>query len=214
MARILRSLCIAAAVAVLCACSTVAEGPGMIRTATVAVGSSFVRSIHNSGSYGNGSSTTTVTREPNREWKGQTLGVWKQNPGPTLLLHPVHGAFYALLNGDQPLVTYDPPGGWPWPLEVGKRWTSEFTQTLHPSNQQVKVQQRAVAEAYDEVSMPAGTFKAWRVRVVDNQGNDDIHWVSPDLTVFIKQKLTRTAGHPAGPGVRETELLSQSIRHH
>lgn len=51
------------------------------------------------------------------------------------------------------------------------------------------------------------------MRTVDNLGNEDVHWFSTDLSVFLKQKLTRTERHSAGPGVRETELQSQSIRH-
>lgn len=77
MARIIHSLGIAAIVAAASACTTLMEPDGTVRSATVAVGSSFVRSIQDSGSYGNGPSTITMTRAPNREWKGQTVGVWQ-----------------------------------------------------------------------------------------------------------------------------------------
>jgi hypothetical protein len=211
MARILPSLCIVAALGA--ACTTLAEPDGMIRSSTVAIGSSFVRSVHDSGSYGKGPSTTTVTRAPNREWQGQTVAVWQQTVGPTLLLLPENGAFVGLVNGEQPLVSFEPPMPWPWPMKVGQGWTRNFTMHMHASGQRVPVEVHSVVEAYEDVAMPAGTFKAFRIRTVDSVGNEDVQWFSTELTVFLKQRLTRTARHPAGPGVRETELLSQSIRH-
>jgi hypothetical protein len=212
MARTFPSLCIAAALAA-STCAFAEDAEGNIRVSTVAVGSSFVRSIQDSGSYGNGSSTVTLTRQPNREWKGQTVGVWTASAGPTVLIHPVHGAFHAFVNGDQPVVTFEPAAGWEWPLKVGKSWTRKLTMTTHATNQSVPVEAQITVEAYEDVTTPAGTFKAWRVRSVDNLGNDDVNWVNTDLTILLKQKLTRTAKHAAGPGVRQTELLSQSIRH-
>lgn len=212
MARIFHSFCIAAVVAAASACTTM-EPNGTIRSSTVAVGSSIVRSIQDSGSYGNGARTVTLTRMPNRDWKGQTVGVWQPNAGPTLLLRPDDGAFVAFVNGEQPVVSFEPAWGWPWPLKVGKSWTTNLMMTMHASNQRVPVESRGVVEAYEDVTIPAGTFKAFRIRTSDNLGNEEVHWVNPDLTVFLKQKLTRTARHAAGPGVRETQLLSQSIRH-
>jgi hypothetical protein len=213
MPRILHSLFIAATLVAVCGGSALAQSDRQTRFATVAVGSSFVRSINDTGSYGNGSSTTTVTRAPNSEWKGQTVGVWKQSAGPTLLINPVNGAFVAFVNGETPVVSFEPAAGWPWPLEVGKTWTMKPTLTLHSSNQLVPLEITNAVEAYEDLTIPAGTFKAFRVRSVDNVGNEDVNWFNTDLTVLIKQKLTRTAKHAAGPGVRETELLSASIRH-
>ena len=215
MARILPSLCIAAAAAALGACSTFreTEAVGTPRMSTIAIGSSFVRATQDSGSYGNGRTTATVTREPNRQWKGSTVAPWKQTPGPTLLLDLQHGGFYALLNGEQPAISWEPVLAWPWPMKVGQTFNRQSTMTLHANNRTVPLEQNVVVEAYEEVTMPAGTFKAFRIRTVDNHGNDDVNWFSPELTVFVKQKLTRTEKHAAGPGVRETELVSQNIRH-
>ena len=212
MARAFPSLCIAAALAA-STCAFAEEAEGNNRASTVVIGSSFVRSIKDSGSYGNGTTTATVTRQANREWKGQTVGAWHSTGAPTVLIHPVHGAFYAFVNGDQPVVSFEPASSWQWPLKVGKSWTRNVMMTVHATNQVVPVETQMTVEAYEDVTMPAGTFKAWRVRTADNLGNEDVQWFSSDLTVFIKQKLTRTARHSAGPGVRETEMLSHSIRH-
>ncbi|HEX7890002.1 MAG TPA: hypothetical protein VF522_11640 [Ramlibacter sp.] len=212
MARTLPFLCIAAALAA-STCALADEAEGNNRASTVVIGSSFVRSIQDTGSYGNGASIATVTRQANRDWKGQTVGAWHSTVGPTVLIHPVHGAFHAFVNGDKPVVTFEPAASWQWPLKVGKSWTRNVTMTVHATDQVIPVETQITVEAYEDVTMPAGTFKAWRVRTVDNLGNEDVQWFSSDLTVFIKQKLTRTDKHAAGPGVRETELVSQSIRH-
>lgn len=213
MARMFPSLCIAAAFAGVSTFTAADEPEATNRASTVAIGSSFVRAIRDSGSYGTDARTITASRAPNREWKGESVGVWKYSQGPDLLFRPVDGAFIAFVNGEQPTVSFDPASGWQWPLKVGKSWTRNVTVIMHASNDRIPVEAQITVEAYEDVSMPAGTFKAWRVRSVDNIGNEDVSWFSTDLTVFVKQKLTRTARHPAGPGVRETELLSQSIRH-
>lgn len=213
MARTLPSLCIAAALAGIPVPSLADEPEAMNRSSTVAIGSSFVRSITNSGSYGSGAGTITGRRAANREWKGQPVGVWQFSQGPELLFLPADGAFVAFVNGDQPVITFEPANGWQWPLKVGKSWTRNVTVTDHASKQTFPVETRITVEAYEDVSVPAGTFKAWRLRQVDNLGNDDVHWFNPDVTVFLKQKLTRTERHAAGPGVRETQLVSQEIRH-
>jgi hypothetical protein len=65
-----------------------------------------------------------------------------------------------------------------------------------------------VIEAFEDLTTPAGTFKAWRVRSADNFGNENVQWYAPDLGVFVKQSLRRTAKNPSGPGTREIELVS------
>ena len=67
-------------------------------------------------------------------------------------------------------------------------------------------------EAYEDVTVPAGTFKAFKVRTTDTMGNDNVVWFSPELGIFVKQNNRRTAQHAQGPGTRDIELVSQSIR--
>jgi hypothetical protein len=182
MRRILHSFLFAATLAAVSGGNTLAQPEQQTRFATVAIGSSFVRSINDTGSYGNGSSTTTVTRTTNSDWKGQTVGVWKQSAGPTLLINPVNGAFVAFVNGETPVISFEPAAGWPWPLEAGKTWTVKTTLTLHGPNQVVPLEITSAVEAYEDVTIPAGTFKAFRVRSVDNLGNEDVNWFNTDLT--------------------------------
>lgn len=176
------------------------------------VGSVLVRIQKNTGSYGNGEVTTTSTRMAPRMWKGQMVAVYANSPGPTLLQLPPNGTFVALVNGETPVVSWDPPTGWQWPLEVGKSWPARFNLTLHQTNQVVPVEAKVTVEAYEDVTMPGGTFKTFRVRSSDNLGNDDVNWFSPELGVFVKQKLTRTAANVNGPGTREVETIRQTIK--
>jgi hypothetical protein len=41
--------------------------------------------------------------------------------------------------------------------------------------------------------------------------NENVVWFSPELGIFVKQNLRRTAKHPAGPGTRDSELVSHTI---
>jgi hypothetical protein len=50
------------------------------------------------------------------------------------------------------------------------------------------------------------------VKSSDTIGNDNTMWLAPELGIFLKQNLVRTAKHEAGPGTRETEIISQTIR--
>lgn len=166
----------------------------------------------NTGSYGNGQVTTTATRMAPRTWKGQQVAVYANEPGLTLYQLPPNGNFVGFFNGENPVMTYDPPTGYDWPLEVGKSWTRRITMTIHQNNQVIPIESKSTVEAFEDVTMPGGTFKAFRIRTVDNQGNNDVNWFSAELGVFIKQKLTRTAANPQGPGTREVETIRQTIK--
>jgi len=61
-------------------------------------------------------------------------------------------------------------------------------------------------------SVPAGTFKAFRVRSTDTLGNDNVVWFAPQLGIFVKQNLRRTDQSAQGAGTRDIELVSQTIR--
>lgn len=176
-----------------------------------AVGSTFQRALKDTGSYGSGATTSIITRMPKRMWQGREVLVWSQTRGPTLLQEP-SGAYVAFLNGEAPVISFDPPIGYEWPLSVGKSWTRQVKMTVHATQQTIPLESKMTVEAYEDVTVPAGTFKAFRVRSTDNLGNEEVNWYSPELSIFVKQKLTRTAANRMGPGVRETELLSQSIR--
>jgi hypothetical protein len=208
LTRITLGLAFAACLLAGCAAPPRAEGGRVDQP----IDSVLVRTQKDTGSFGSGQTTTTATRMAPRMWKGQQVAVFANNPGPTLYQLPPNGSFIGLFNGETPVMTFDPPAGYQWPLEVGKSWTAKYNMVLHQNNRVIPVEAKSTVEAYEDVTMPAGTFKTFRVRTSDNQGNENVNWFSPELGVFVKQKLTRTAASPSGPGTRETELVRQTIK--
>jgi hypothetical protein len=75
----------------------------------------------------------------------------------------------------------------------------------------VTVETKWNVEAREEIKVPAGTFKVFRVTNSDPT-TESTYWWSPELGIFIKSKSQRTAKHPLGPGVRESELISYDFK--
>jgi hypothetical protein len=61
--------------------------------------------------------------------------------------------------------------------------------------------------AYEKVTVPAGTFDAFRVECTSSADAQDTYWVNAAVHPFLKTKLVRGPKHPSGPGTQETELL-------
>lgn len=182
--------------------------PGSERYEPPVAGTTYENARRDTGSYG-----TSGVRLPSRylgeiAWQGQKVHAF-ENPEQTF--HGTVGdrfAFIRAVKDGKPLLTWDPPAGWELPLVVGKKWTRKYTLTIHAANRSVAVEDTQEIEAFEDVTVPAGTYKAWRVRTVDNQGNENLQWYAPSLGIFVKQSLRRTNKHPAGPGTREIELVS------
>lgn len=172
------------------------------------VGSSWILAQHNTGSYGAGSVAFTGKRSE-RTWHGQELVAFESRTG-TLLARP-DGAWVAIVSGDKPIMSWKPPMNWDYPLEVGKSWTKNASVTIHPAKRTISYTMTVKVEAYEDVTVPAGTFKAFKVHVTDTLGNDDTNWLSPELGLFIKRHRVRTAKNARGPGTRDVELVSQNI---
>jgi hypothetical protein len=66
-------------------------------------------------------------------------------------------------------------------------------------------------EAYEDVTVPAGTFKAFKISF-SSMGSQDLYWFVPEFGIFAKQSLRRTDKSGYGPGTREVELVFQSIK--
>lgn len=173
------------------------------------LGSTFVNAQHNSGSYGSKNVKVPV-RRGERMWQGKKM-VTFETPQSTILAHP-HGDWVGVFKGDKPLVTWDPPLNWEWPLEVGKTWTQKYRMTIHAKKKTIPFQRTQKVEAYEDVTVPAGTFKAFKVSSSNTLGQDDLIWFSPELGIFVKRINTRTAKHAAGPGRQDVEIVSQTIR--
>lgn len=91
-----------------------------------------------------------------------------------------------------------------WPLRVGKKWDSGYTlrdysQGIHVSTSKVAVNIRT----YEEVTVPAGTFKALRI-----QAGGETCWYVPSIGWVVKEQIG-----PYGKEEWLLELVKYSIPH-
>jgi len=173
-------------------------------------GSTWGYERRDSGSFGSGILQYTTKSLGEQTWQGRKVYA-HEAPEATLLLEVPSSKFVAFVKGTKPLMSFDPPIGFDYPLWVGKTWTSSHLTTNHVSGKTSTVEMRWNVEAKEEIKVPAGTFKVFRVTNTDPT-TENTNWWSPELGIFIKTKSQRTEKHPMGPGVRETQLISYDIK--
>ena len=183
--------------------------PKAERFVVAPLGSTYLRAQRDSGSFGSKNEQVQF-RRGERMWQGQQV-ITYETPQWAILAQPATGNWIGIVSGDKPVMTWDPPVGWDWPLEVGKTWTHNHRVTLHARQQTIPFQTTQKVEAYEDVTVPAGTFKTFKISTSDTLGNENLNWFSPELGIFVKSINTRTAKHAAGPGRQETEILSHTI---
>jgi hypothetical protein len=175
------------------------------------VGSTWTTAQVNTGSYGSGTPRIVITRGE-RAWQGRQAIAY-QGPSGSTIADSVSGKWIALLGpNDAVAVTWDPPLGYEFPIVVGKTWVSRHRVDNRMTGRAVDFEATWNVEAYEDVTVPAGTFKAYRVRYSDTLGNVDMYWSSPALGINVKSSQTRSASHSQGTGTRETELVAHTIR--
>lgn len=120
--------------------------------------------------------------------------------------------FGGLTPAGQPSHSYEPPRDYLWPLAVGKTWTTRLTMTRLPSGEKLPLTIDFRVEAWEDVTVPAGTFKSFRMSWRDNLGETEIRWLNPaEGLSTIKRHVERPATHPMGAGVLDAELLSRVL---
>jgi hypothetical protein len=173
------------------------------------VGSTWVQAQSNTGSYGKGTVQVPFKRGE-RMWQGKLMGA-NESPQQVILAES-NGGWAVILSPDgKPLISYDPPLDYDWPLVVGKTWTKSYKMTVIPKNQVIPFDATYKVEAYENVTVPAGAFKAFKVSVT-TISSQEVYWFAPELGIYAKQSLRRTDKSGYGPGTREVELVSQSIK--
>lgn len=73
-----------------------------------------------------------------------------------------------------------------WPLRVGEKWSSNYisrqrSQLFRPSRSKISVKIRT----YEEVTVPAGTFKTLRIQTDD----EETLWHAPSIGWAVKEKI-------------------------
>jgi hypothetical protein len=165
-----------------------------------------------SGSFGTYDGQVVWTHAP-ATWEGKPVIAFGAPQAGVALHDPVSFAQVASLtpNG-KPYVSYDPPIDYAWPLTVGKAWRSVNTVTVHATGQKTPVTTDFKVSAFEKVTVPAGTFNAYRIEWVSSQGERETRWVAPaDGIATVKRHVERVASHPQGPGVLDAELLSRTL---
>ncbi len=101
------------------------------------------------------------------------------------------------------------------PLQVGKWWKASYTyydrgrgRSWSPIETTWKV------EAYEDVTVPAGTFKAFKLQSTPgrNDATYTIIWYAPEVKLIIKRVSERTLDHSLGPGKFVTELIEYQAK--
>jgi hypothetical protein len=172
------------------------------------IGTTWTQSITSTGSFGSGTTRVTITRGE-RAWNGARLVSLDSAQGSLLMTE--RGALVAYVAGDKPVRSWDPPHTWNWPLEVGKR--SVHGHRFHDYVKGVVEPYVAsdTVEAYEDVTVPAGTFKAFRIRSEEDNGFHSVTWFVPTLGFHVKQRRVRSAASHNGPGTQEMEVVALSV---
>lgn len=67
-----------------------------------------------------------------------------------------------------------------WPIWVGKTWSGTVVYGTTASAFTTSV------DAYEDVNVPAGTFKAFRIRMRWEDRLDILYWYAPEIQLFVK----------------------------
>lgn len=173
------------------------------------VGTTYERDIRATGSYGK-SYRESSKYVGTRQVMGRPMHVHERSTGQTSLLDD-GGGWVGQFKGDAPIFTFDPPQHVGFPITVGKTVTRDVRMTLHGQNRVVPFKASWKVEAYEDVTVPAGTFKTFRVAYEDSLGTQGTWWNIPENGIFAKWSVRRSDKHPAGPGTQEAELVKVDL---
>ena len=168
----------------------------------------------------------------NLEYKGNTVNLQAlstpaKDPGD-----PCDGAnnapedaaalsYAACLQGGKPPAAVSPNDGrFQWPLEVGKRWRADYQwidKVVRPDWSGGGWQEFAVV-AWEEVTVPAGTFKTYRLTRTNGDWETEkdeeyIIWYAPEPQMIVKVIATRSAENGQGAADLSWELASYDVKY-
>ena len=100
------------------------------------------------------------------------------------------------LDGQVDIRVTPPRETFAWPLEVGKTWEQLFVLERPREGRSDSVLRVSRVEAIETVTVPAGTFRAFRV-VARNKWNDQVtveSWYAPEVGQVVKTREPLAAG--------------------
>jgi hypothetical protein len=195
--------------ALLGACA--AAGPRLEAWKAPPLGATWEMAQRNTGSFGKDTQYSVTRRDTT--WQGAPAVALVNSAGVSIISEPQSGRWITVLGpGDKPLLTFDPPIGWQYPIQVGKNWTKHHRMILHSTGSTVEFDVSCRVEDFEAVTVRAGTFDAFRIHCTTTTGSDEMYWTSPELGRFVKTRLVRDGKSPFGPGTQEMELVSHTLR--
>lgn len=160
---------------------------------------------------GTTSETTWIVGE--RTYQGKSaLAAATPDESVIRLYDPATGHWFANLGKDgKPIWETSPPmQRFQWPLVVGARWSTNYAYYDRRSGQSWSpIVEGWTVESVENVTVPAGTFKAFRLQSspLRNSAFTHTYWYAPELGTFVKDVIVRSRDHSAGYGKFETELI-------
>lgn len=186
-----------------------AADPGRFVSAPAGTQTTYHRKSE--GSYGvfDGLVTWTLGR---RDWNGRALvSSSSERHGIQLMEPDSHGVVVQLTSAGEPAMSFNPPVTYDWPLAVGKQWRSmhEMTQYAPPAVRPIAFESKV--EALETVTVPGGTFSAYKVVTRSSFGEVEQNWVVPSLGLMpVKVVRDRGPNHPLGPGHLEGVMVART----
>ena len=198
-----------ACLSLLAACTT--PPPLAQRMEPSAEGTVMVFHRQSSGSLGDYDGNV-VWQLHDARWNGKKVNALMSPQMGGQILEPESEGLIATLDRSGDLVySFDPPVAFEWPLEVGKRWQSQHTMTFHSTGRSIPLFMNWAVESYGDLTVPAGTFKAYKLIWSDSLGDVETRWVAPQQGIgTLKRSVMRTSAHPLGPGQLDAEMLSRT----
>ena len=176
-----------------------------------AYGTTLVYRVTSTGSFGNGTAEVPM-RVEEASFEGRPV-MRLAMPTGSVMSEPSSAATIAVVDpAGRVAMRYEPPMGQPWPLAVGKTATQDISLTFG-RNAGIPMTAKWTVEGVEDVTVPAGTFRAWRVSMVDSFGFRMTNWSVPDaIGMFARRESIRGAGHPQGEGTQTMELVRAPVR--
>lgn len=198
---------VAASTLWLAGCATGPAQPGVY--VENPLGTEFTYLRKSSGSYG-AADGPVHWKLGSAQWQGRTVVASVSPEAGSNLLDPASHALVATLNiAGKPVNSFEPGLGFHYPMVVGQTWTDKHQLTLHARGQTLPYEVRYTVEAYESVTVPAGTFMAFRVATLDSFGEKTVQWTAPALGInTVKRILERPPTYPSGAGQLVGELQS------
>ena len=173
------------------------------------IGATWTYQETSTGVLGSGTRSKTFRRIPDEKLEG-TAWIATAQDNDVFLYNNKAAAIAIVRNGTVFLRYEQPARNFPWPLQVGARWSMDtrFKVSVSPDMQTGHMD--GVVEAYESVTTPAGTFDCFRIHVTTGETNHT-RWWTPTLGVNVRS-VTDVRGANQATGHQEMVLTSFKAR--